>query len=77
MSVYFRLFSYHPVADPDGHETDEEDAEIPDHLGPVGGHEEGRQFVGDGVDLVAGADEDERRQQDVHHGVVGDQDQHA
>ena len=66
----------HSVMDPDGdHEEDEHD-HVPEDEERLRGHEVGEESLGEGVELVTGADEDERGQEDVDDGVVGDQDQH-
>ena len=57
--------------DSDWNHDDEKYDEVPGHVLLLLGHEVGHEDPGDNVDLVRGADEDERRQQDVHHGVVG------
>ena len=64
----------HSVMDPDGdHEEDEHD-DIPEDEERLRGHEVGEQRLREGVQLVTRADEDERGQEHVNDGIVGDQD---
>ena len=63
--------------DPDGHENQDKYGHIPDHKEGFGGDEVGEEGAGDGVDLMAGADEDEGGEEDVDDGVVGDEDEHT
>ena len=66
----------HSVMDPDrDHEEDEHD-HVPEDEERLRGHEVGEESLGECVKLVTRADEDERGQEDVDDGVVGDQDQH-
>lgn len=62
--------------DPDRDHGEDEDDHVPEDEERLGGHEVGEEGLGEGVELVTGADEDERGQEDVDDGVVGDQDQH-
>ena len=63
--------------DPDGHENQDKYGHIPDHKKGLWGDKIGEKGAGDGVDLMAGADEDEGGEEDVDDGVVGDEDEHA
>lgn len=63
--------------DADRHKDQDEDGDVANNEEWLGGDEVGEEGAGDGVDLVAGADEDEGGEEDVDHRVVGDQHQHA
>ena len=69
------LCSEHPIMDANGHENEDKYGHIPDHKKGFGGDKIGEEGAGDGVDLVAGADEDEWGEQDVDHRIVGDEDE--
>ena len=66
--------SNHSIADSDWKEANEEHNQVPDHLPEVLGHEIRDQSGGDAVYLMGSTDKDEGGQQDVDHGVVGNQD---
>ena len=63
--------------DANGNENEDKYGHIPHHKEGFRGDKVGEEGAGDGVDLVAGADEDEGGEEDVDHRVVGDQHQHA
>ena len=56
------------------HEEDEHD-DVPEYEERLRGHKVGEQRLREGVELVTRADEDERGQEDIDDGIVGDQDQ--
>ena len=61
--------------DPDGDHEEDEHNDVPEYDERLRGHEVGEQRLREGVQLVTRADEDERGQEDVDDGIVGDQDQ--
>ena len=63
--------------DADRHKDQDEDGDVANNEEWLGGDEVGEEGAGDGVDLVAGADEDEGGEEDVDHRVVRNQHQHA
>ena len=63
--------------DANRHKDQDEDGDVANNKEWLGWDEVGEEGAGDGVDLVAGADEDEGGEEDVDHRVVGDQHQHA
>ena len=69
------LCSEHPIMDANGHENEDKYGHIPDHKEGFGGDEVGEEGAGDGVDLMAGADEDEGGEEDVDDWIVGDEDE--
>ena len=72
-----QLRSEHPIMDANGHKNQYKYGHVPDHKEGFGGDKIGEEGAGDGVDLVAGADEDEGGEEDVDHRVVGNHHQHA
>ena len=63
--------------DADRHKDQDEDGDVANNEEWLGGDEVGEEGAGDGVDLVAGADEDEGGEEDVDHWIVGDEDEHT
>ena len=61
--------------DANGHENEHKYGHIPDHQEGFGGDEIGEESAGDGVDLMAGADEDEGGEEDVDDWIIGDEDE--
>ena len=62
--------------DPNRDHGEDEDNDVPEDDEGLRGHKVGEEQVSDGVQLVTSADEDERGQEDIDDGVVGDEDQH-
>ena len=67
--------SEHPVLDTERHEYEDEDDDVPEDEQGLAGDEVGQELLGERVELVTGADEDEGREEDVEDGVVGNEDQ--
>ena len=63
--------------DPDGDHQEDEHDDVPEDEERLRGHEVGEQRLREGVQLVTRTDEDERGQEHVNDGIVGDQDQHT
>ena len=65
----------HPIVDTDWYENKNEHHDIPHHEQRLAGHKVREELLGEGVELVTGADEDEASQEDVDDGVVWYEDQ--
>lgn len=62
--------------DGDGDESQEEEEQVAQRALPIGGHGDGGEPAGDGVHLVSGAHENERRDEQVERRVAGHEDEH-
>ena len=72
-----QLCSEHPIMDANGHKNQYKYGHVPYHKEGFGGDKIGEEGAGDGMDLMAGADEDEGGEEDVDHWIVGDEDEHT
>ena len=70
----FHFWSEHAIVDPDGHENQDKYGHIPHHKKRLWGDKIGEKGAGDGVDLMAGADEDEGGEKDFDDWIIGNED---